>query len=121
MSVNEEFVSEIKKDKNVTDAFEKLPINEVDAMGYWYTARFYYFKECIKPIGRIMNTKIIIQNNLMIDRIDTLDKNWAGAGNYFSRALYYISVPEKFGGSKELANKEFSTAIEVGPNYLVNR
>ena len=121
MSVNEEFAKEIKKEKNVTNAFEKLSINEVDAMGYWYTARFYYFKECIKPFGRAMNTKIVIQNNLMIDRIEKLDGNWAGGGNYFSRALYYIAVPEKFGGSKDLANKEFSTAIEIGPLYLVNR
>lgn len=121
MSTNEIFSIELKKEKDITEAFDKLSINEVDAMGYWYTARFYYFKECIKPFGRIMNTKIIIQNNTMIERIDELDANWAGGGNYFSRALYYIAVPEKFGGSKERAKDEFSKAIEVGPNYIVNR
>lgn len=121
MSVNTDFSNERKKEKNITDAFDKLSINEVDAMGFWYTARFYYFKECLKPISRLMNTKIITQNNKMIERIDELDANWAGGGNYFSRALYYIAVPEKFGGSKERANDEFTTAIEIGPNYLVNR
>jgi len=121
MSVNEDFSKERKKEKYITDAFDKLSINEVDAMGFWYTARFYYFKECLKPISRLMNIKIITQNNKMIERIDELDANWAGGGNYFSRALYYIAVPEKFGGSKERANDEFTTAIEIGPNYLVNR
>lgn len=121
MSVNKEFMNEIGEVKSVTDAFGKLSINEVDAMGNWYTARFYYFKECLKPFGRVVNTKIVVQNNLMIDRIDELDKDWAGGGNYFSRALYYIAVPEKFGGSKERASDEFSAAIEVGPNYLRNR
>lgn len=44
-----------------------------------------------------------------------------GSGNYFSRALYYITIPEKFGGSKERTKDEFSKAIKIGPNYLVNR
>jgi hypothetical protein len=57
----------------------------------------------------------------MIERIDELDRNWAGGGNYFSRGLYYISIPEKFGGSKQRSDDEFTTAIEVGPDYLVNR
>lgn len=121
MSINEAFYIEVKKEKDITEAFDMLSINEVDAMGNWYTARFYYFKECLKPIGRIMNTKIIIQNNTMIERIDELDANWFGGANYFSRALYYISVPEKFGGSKERANDEFSKAIEVCPGCLIHR
>lgn len=121
MSINEDFSAELEKGNDITQAFDKLSINEVDAMGNWYTARFYYFKECLKPLGRVMNTKIIIQNNTMIQRIDELDPNWFGGANYFSRALYYIAVPEKFGGSKELAFDEFSKATEVGPDYLIHR
>ena len=121
MSTNEAFSVAVKKEKDITLAFDKLSVNEVDAMGYWYTARFYYFKECLNPIGKLLNTKIITQNNSMIMRIDELAPNWAGGGNYFSRGLYYIALPEKFGGSKERANEEFSKAIKVGPNYLANR
>lgn len=121
MSVNKPFMADLDKTKDIAVALNKLSINEVDAMGYWYTARFYYFKECLKPLGRIMNTKIVIENNTMIERIDELDPNWSGGANYFSRALYYIAVPEKFGGSKELAADEFKKAIEIGPNYLFNR
>ncbi len=121
MCTNQAFSSEVKKGTEITDACNKLTIDEIDAMGYWYTARFYYFKECMRPVGRIINTKIPIQNNIMIERIDELDPNWAGGGNYFSRALYYLSVPDKFGGSKQRAKEEFNKAVEVGPNYLVNR
>lgn len=121
MCTNQAFSSEIKEEKGITDACNKLTIDEIDAMGYWYTARFYYFKECMRPVGRIINTRIPIKNDMMIERIDELDPNWAGGGNYFSRALYYLSVPEKFGGSKQRAKDEFNKAVEVGPNYLVNR
>lgn len=121
MYTNVDFSQEITAGKKVADACEKLTINEIDAMGFWYTARFYYYKECLDPIGKIINTKIIIDNNKVIEHVDELDPNWAGGGNYFSRALYFIATPEKFGGSKEKAKEYFSTAIKVGPNYMVNR
>lgn len=121
MCANEEFLAAIEGGADITDAIHFLTIDEIDAMGYWYTARFYYFKECMSPFKRAMNTRIVMDNNKMIDRIDELDSNWAGGGNYFSRALYYIAVPERFGGSIEVARDEFSKAIEAGPDYLVNR
>ncbi len=121
MSTNENFLAMVSSGKDITEAASALTINEIDAMGYWYTARFYYFKECLAPLGRVMNTKIVIQNNSMIETIDKLDPTWAGGGNYFARGLYYISVPEKFGGSKERASDEFDTAIATGPDFLVNR
>ncbi len=121
MGTNSDFMNQITQGKDLIDASEKLTINEIDAMGYWYTARFYYFKECLAPMGRVMNTKIVVENNRMIELIDLLDANWAGGGNYFSRGLYYIAVPERFGGSKAIAEDEFNKAVEVGPNYIVNR
>ncbi|MFW5793170.1 MAG: TRAP transporter TatT component family protein [Bacteroidota bacterium] len=121
MFTNNRFKSEVLKDVDIIEAAKYLTEKEIDAMGYWYTARFYYFKDCLSPIGRAFNTKIVIENNKIIELIDSIDPNWAGGGNYFSRALYYIALPERFGGSKERAADEFKKAIEVGPNYLVNR
>ena len=121
MSTNDKFLELVTNDKDITEAAGDLTINEIDAMGYWYTARFYYFKECLAPLGRVINTKVVIQNNSMIEFIDKLDPTWAGGGNYFSRGLYYIAVPEKFGGSKKRAADEFDLAIKTGPEYLVNR
>lgn len=121
MCTNQSFLTAVKNGEEITGACNNLTINEIDAMGYWYTARFYYFKECMRPFKRVLNTKIPIQNNIMIDCIDELDPNWAGGGNYFSRALYYIAIPEKFGGSKKRASDEFTKAVEIGPSYLANR
>ncbi len=121
MYTNKAFRQAVDKGAEVWEAVDKLTINEVDAMGYWYTAIFYYFKDCLSAFGRIFNTKLIIHNNIMIERIDTLDPDWAGGGNYFSKGIYYVAVPEKFGGSKEKAAEYFQKAIDVGPNYLVNR
>ena len=121
MYLNPSFKQQVENDVYIWDAVNQLDKQYIDAMGYWYTARFYYFKECISKLGRLFNTKIVIKNELVIARIDSLDPDWAGGGNHFSRAIYLIAVPEKFGGSKTKAAEEFEKAFKAGPGYLVNR
>ncbi len=121
MFTNKDFAQSMNEGEEVSDACEKLTINEIDAMGYWYTSRFYYFKECLNPLGKVLNTRIVKENNVVIEHVDKLDPNWGGGGNYFSRALYYIATPEKFGGSMEKADEEFASAILSGPDYISNR
>ena len=121
MYTNADFAQDITEGKEVFEACEQLTIKEIDAMGFWYTARFYYFKECLNPIGKVFNTDIVLENNKAIEYIDKLDPNWYGGGNYFSKALFYIATPTKFGGSKAKAKDEFSAAIEAGPTFIVNR
>ena len=121
MFTNDDFKAAVLGGEKVVSAAKHLTIDEIDAMGYWYTARFYYFKDCLSATSRAFNTRIVLENNDIIALIDTLDSKWAGGGNYFSRALYYIAVPERFGGSKEKAAEEFEQAISIGPDYFVNR
>ena len=121
MCTNMAYKEATENGAKVTEALDVLTIEELDAMGYWYTARFYYFSEALKGMGRLINTRIVIENNKMIERIDEFDSTWAGGGNYFARGLYYIAIPERFGGSKERSATEFATAIEIGPDYIVNR
>ncbi len=56
MATNTTFKTEVLNGKDITEALDKLTIHQIDAMGYWYTARFYYFSECLAPLGRVMNT-----------------------------------------------------------------
>jgi tetratricopeptide (TPR) repeat protein len=121
MCVNDCFKQKTDDGHKIWEAVDQLGAGYIDAMGYWYTARFYYFKECLSVIGRIFNLQIPIKNNLVIERIDALDPNWAGGGNFMSRAIYFIALPKRYGGSKERAAGEFQKAIDVGPDYLVNR
>ncbi|WP_027421291.1 Tom20 family protein [Crocinitomix catalasitica] len=44
MSVNEDFSNELNNVDEVPNAFDKLSVNEVDAMGNWYTAGFIILK-----------------------------------------------------------------------------
>jgi tetratricopeptide (TPR) repeat protein len=121
MMISPVFRQKVTNGRKIWDAVDQLDAPYVDAMGYWYTARFYYFKECLSPLGRLFNVKLVLQNQQVISRIDALDRDWAGGGNHMSRGIFYIAAPEKFGGSKIKAAEEFAKAIEAGPNHLSNR
>ncbi|MFO8129760.1 MAG: TRAP transporter TatT component family protein [Bacteroidales bacterium] len=121
MYTNSGFKKRVDSGEAVWEACDELGQREIDAMGYWYTAIFNYFKDCLSPLGRMFNTRLVIHNEVIMDRMDEIDPDWAGGGNYFSRGIYYVAVPEKFGGSKEKAADYFEKAIETGPDYLVNR
>ncbi|MBU2651027.1 MAG: TRAP transporter TatT component family protein [Bacteroidetes bacterium] len=121
MYTNPEFKKLADQGVPVWEACEVLGEREIWAMGYWYTAIFNYFKDCLSGLGRVFNTRLVIHNNIIMDRMDKIDPTWAGGGNAFSRGIYYVAIPEKFGGSKEKAREYFNKAIEVGPTYLVNR
>jgi hypothetical protein len=121
MYTNLEFRKEVDSGRPVWEACGKLGPGEVDAMGYWYTAIFHCFDECLRPAGRLLNARLIVRTDPFMKRIDELDPNWAGGGNYFSRAIYLIALPERYGGSKVKADELFTKAIAAGPNHLANR
>jgi len=121
MKLNPEFAKALDAGSTIWGSAGLLENEHVDAMGFWYTARCYYFKECLSTIGRIFNVKMMVTNDPVIRRIDELNPNWEGGGNFLSKAIYYIAIPKKFGGSKENAAIEFEKAIEIGPTYLVHR
>ncbi len=121
MMVNENFKKSVDEGNSIVDSIQHLDDQYLHAMGFWYTARFYYFKECLSGVERLLNTKLITDNYFAIARIEEIDENWEGGGNIMSKAIYLISLPEKFGGSKKQAATEFEKAVRVGPNYIVNR
>lgn len=121
MYTNPQFRQEVDSGRPVWEACQKLGPGQADAMGYWYTAIFHYFDECLPPAGRLLNARLIVRTDPVMRRIDEVDPDWAGGGNYFSRAIYLIALPERYGGSKVQAEQLFTKAITAGPNYLANR
>ena len=121
MRTNPAFEAEIEQGKSVAEAARVLTIREIDAMGYWFTVNFYYYKECLGVIGKVRNVELIEDCNKMIDHVELLDSTWSGGGVYFSKAIYYIAMPEKFGGSKSEAKRLFEKALSIAPDMICNR
>ena len=121
MAVNKDFLNERNNGKTVSQAAAKLGKDELDAMGYWYTVKFYYFKECLNVAGKIKNRKLIEENDIMIELVKSIDYKWSGGGVFFSKAIYHIATPEKFGGSREESKKQFALALAVDSNFICTR
>jgi hypothetical protein len=89
MKLDSKFNDSLNNGSKIWESVPLLGKDYVDAMGFWYTARCYYFKECLSIVGRIVNVRLMINNDPVIARIDELNPNWQGGGNFLSRL--YVS------------------------------
>jgi len=121
MHQNTEFNNRIDAGEKAWQASSVLSIHEIDAMVFWVTAVFYYYKECLGPIGQMINYPWIRRAKIMLAAAESLNAEWGGGIIYLSWGLYYLSVPEAVGGNRALSAEYFDKAIKTGPDWMVNR
>lgn len=121
MYTNSDFRASIDRGDNVWEAAEFLTANEVDAMFFWTTALFYYYKEGLNALGQVIQYPWVKRARRVLEIITELDPEWGGGAVYFTWGIYYLSIPESVGGDRELSYEYFQKAIDSGPNWLLNR
>ena len=121
MYTNPLFKEQIDAGADVWEAAQVLEEKEMDLMLFWTTAVFYYYKECLGAFGQMINYKWIRRAKSMMEHLYAINPDHAGGAPYFTKALYYLSIPRSVGGNKKIAEELFAKAIEVGPDWLLNR
>lgn len=121
MYLNPDFRVRIARGEKVWQACTALTEKEVDAMVFWVTAVFYYYKECLGPLGQAINFAWIKRAESVLSNAEALNPQWGGGIIYLSWGLYYLSIPEMVGGDRKKSAQYFTKAITTGPDYLVNR
>ena len=119
MYLNSDFRAQIDAGQSLWKASEVLTKNEADGMGWWSTAVFYYFKECIPDAFKIFNVQWIKRNKVFLDRIETVDPNWKSGANYFNLGIYYLALPKSVGGDLKRSAEYLQKAESVGPDRLL--
>lgn len=119
MYLNDTFKARVESGKSLWQASEVLTNNEVDGMGWWTTAVFYYFKECIPDVYKIFNAKWIKRNKIFMDRIEAVAPDWMNGANYFNLGIYYLAIPESFGGDLDKSAAYIEKATSTGPKRLL--
>jgi len=120
MMTSEKFRGRIERGDTVWDAAEDLDAMYVPCMSFWTTALFYQFDECmIKPL-KPFNLRWVRRAEQVLSYAYDLDPDWGGGQLHFTYGIYYI-MPAVAGGDMEKAEDYFSKAIEIGPNWLLNR
>jgi tetratricopeptide (TPR) repeat protein len=119
MYLNSEFKRRVSAGQTVWDASEVLTINEADGMGWWTTTVFYYFKECIPDAFKIFNSKWITRNRIIMDKLEVVSPDWNGGANYFNFGIYYLALPDAFGGSLAKSAEYLQKAESTDPKRLL--
>ena len=121
MYLNADFRTRVNAGQNLWEASEVLTKNEADGMGWWTTAVFYYFKECIPDAFKMFNSQWVKRNKIFMDRIEAVDPNWKHGANYFNLGIYYLALPKSFGGDLKKSAEYLQKAESVGPERLLIR
>ncbi|MEJ2545014.1 MAG: TRAP transporter TatT component family protein [Calditrichaceae bacterium] len=121
MYTNPLFKKQIEAGADVWEAAKVLEEKDMDLMLFWTTAVFYYYKECLGAFGQMINYHWIRKAKSMMELLYDINPEHAGGAPYFTKALYYLSIPRSVGGNKKIAEDLFAKAIEVGPDWLLNR
>jgi tetratricopeptide (TPR) repeat protein len=121
MYTNPAFKKLVDQGTPVWQAVNSLSIQEMEAMLFWTTAVFYYYKEGLGVLGQILNYAWIKRARNVLEHMTDLDPDWNGGSIHFLWGVYYLSIPVSVGGDRELSAEYFQKAIETGPDWLLNR
>ena len=121
MYTNPAFRKKIDDGVPVWLAVDALTTREMEAMLFWSTAIFYYYKDGLGPIRQTINFRWITRARRVLERMSELDPDWGGGAVHFSWGLYYLAIPVRVGGDRERSADYFEKAIAVGPDRLLNR
>lgn len=118
---NPAFRRRIEAGATLADASGVLGERELDPMGFWCQAVFYFFKEGLGPVGQVRNFRWIQEAQAVLARMEEIDPDWKRGGIPFSQAIVYLALPEAAGGDDALAQELIDRAVERHPGMIRNR
>lgn len=121
MSLNPEFLAQVRSSVPPWEAARVLGANQVGAMNFWVTGIFYVFRDCLGPWGRARNAGLMKGARAMLEHMDAVSPGWEGEVSTFSKGIYYLAVPRFQGGDRDKARQYFEQAVNAAPNRTLAR
>ncbi len=121
MFTNPAFRESIRRGESTWEACRVLGMREMEAMLFWVNAVFYTYKESLGFIGQVINFRWVRRARSVMAHMTSIDPDWEGGVLHFTWGVYYLSIPESVGGDRKKSAEYFRKAIEVGPDWLLNR
>ncbi len=121
MFLNPRFREKIENGATTWEACKYLSENEVDAMFFWVNSVFYIFKEAQWAPWQVVNFRWMLRARMVIECLSEIAPEDYYPLVDFLWGIYYLAVPERFGGNNLLSEKYFQSAVESAPNLLLPR
>ena len=118
---NPAFRKKIESGATVWDAAYLLTEKDMQAMHFWVTGVFYYYKDCLGFFGQVINYRWIKRAKLVMDAMAAIDPDWGDGMLHFNFGCYYLSIPEAIGGDRVKAREYFDKAAALGKDVMVSR
>lgn len=118
---NGEFRRLVDGGASIDEAAPALTLREAEAMLFWVTGVSYYFKECVRGLGKLTGFRLIARTETILERLAELNPDYGYGAVHFSRGIYYLGLPKFAGGDDRKSLELLNRAEEVGPESLLVR
>lgn len=115
---NPRFRERIDSGGKLWEALDLLTENEMQAMHFWTTGVFYYYKSSLGFWGQIFNYKSLIRAKSVMQRMTDINPDWGNGMLDFNWACYYLSIPESLGGDREKSKDFFDKAVDKSKDKM---
>jgi len=119
MGRNAEFRARVDAGQPIGEAASALGEDELRAMVLWVTGVFYYFREGLNPLQRVLQFDRLEQTRPVLEHALALDPEYEHGVLPFSLAIYYIAVPGFAGRDFDFADELLDQAIAVPGTSLL--
>lgn len=120
MYTNPKFKELADQGKPAWECIDVLTAKEIKAMYFWYVAAGQYWTECFNPISHLLNFKFPARGNLVLKKMTALEPDWWHGRIHMAWGSAYSILPGFLGGDTKKSAEEFTKAIQIGPDSLVN-
>lgn len=115
------FLERVQAGASVGEASTVLSEEHMEAMMLWVNGVSYYFKECQSPLQRMVNFRWMARCQQVVDHMESLDPNWGQGAVLFTKAVFFLGLPEFAGGDMIKSAQYFQRAIAAGPRSTLHR
>lgn len=121
MALNPGFRRRVELGETVGEASVELGIQEMRAMLFWVTGVSYYYKECLSPLGNLLQFRWMLRTRQVMERMMALDPGFEHGAVPFSLGIYFIGLPPSAGGDLQRAGDLLARAVAESPTSLLPR
>lgn len=119
MYTNPEFKKYVDQGKTLWEAADALTARELAPMYWWYDSVGLYWND-LNAFSRLLNFSWPKRSNIILKRMRTIQPDWHQGRIHMAWGIYYCVLPGLLGGDVNKAEENFTRAVQLGPDALVN-